>query len=338
MTKILVVIPTYNERDTLPIVVDKVLTHAGFDVLVVDDGSPDGTAELVRSMTAYGKRVFLVERSGKLGLGTAYVAGFKWGLEQGYNYFIEMDADQSHDPDALPSFLDQMEKGRDLVVGSRYLNATISVVGWDFKRLILSKSGNYYASWILGLKLSDLTSGFRCYSRNALESINLDEIHSNGYAFQIEMAYRVSAAGCRVGEMPIIFYERESGISKMSKTIIREAVVLPWRLRLGRLFSTGGKRMPGEFNYNFRTIIGVVVGVSGLAGGLWLGWWLGTEGNIIDIIHEAKMALPEWAWVSLKVGLSVLAAAAFAGFLVALAITVFAGSDASGTREMRDRK
>ena len=338
MTKILVVIPTYNEKENIHFIIDAVLKHEGFHVLVVDDGSPDRTADNVRSMIASGKQVSLIERSGKLGLGTAYVAGFTWGLERGYDYFIEMDADQSHDPDALPSFLSEMEKGRDLVIGSRYLNATISVVGWDFKRLILSKSGNYYASWILGLKLSDLTSGFRCYSRKALESINLEKIHSNGYAFQIEMAYRVSAAGCSVGEIPIIFYERESGISKMSKTIIREAVVLPWRLRLGRLFSPGGEKGPGEFNYNFRTIVGVIVIVSGLAEGIWLGWWLSTEGNIIDIIHDAKMALPEWAWVSLKIGLSVFAAAAFAGFLMALAITVFAGGDASGHGEMRDRK
>lgn len=320
MKKALVVVPTYNERETLPLVIDSVMKHDGFDVLVVDDGSPDGTAGVVREIMAGNKRVSLIERTGKLGLGTAYVEGFKWGLQRGYGYFIEMDADNSHDPSALPSFIREMEKGPGLVIGSRYLNGTISVVGWDFKRLMMSKFGNFYASRILGMRLTDLTSGYRCYSRSGLDSIDLDRIHSNGYAFQIEMAYRISVEGHKIGEMPIVFYERASGASKMSKKIIREAVVLPWRLRLGRLLNNVGKAS----EYNFRTIIGFLLMITGVAGGLWLGWWLGTEGDIIKIIHSAKMNLPDWAWTAMKIGLSAVSAAVLTALVVALAIAVFA--------------
>ena len=320
MNKALVIIPTYNERENLPVAIEAVLQHEGFDIVVVDDASPDGTAGLVKDMMAEGKRLFLIERPGKLGLGTAYVEGFKWGLEKGYDYFIEMDADGSHDPDALPLFTGEMEKGLDLVIGARYLNKTISVVGWDFHRLMLSKFGNYYASWILGLRLTDLTSGFRCYSRSAIESIDLEKIHSNGYAFQIEMAHRIRAAGHRVGEIPIIFYERESGSSKMSKGIVREAIVLPWRLRLGRL--VGG--VEKDFGYNFRTVVGFLLMISGAVGCLWLGWWLGTEGDIVEIIHQFKMSLPGWAWLAMKIGLSVVSAVVFVALVLTAAIAVFA--------------
>ncbi len=325
MKKALVIIPTYNEKETLPAVVHSILKHAGFDILVIDDGSPDGTAGVVRELMATGNRVFLIERPGKLGLGTAYVEGFKWGLERGYDYFIEMDADGSHDPEALPSFIGEMEKGRDLVIGGRYLNGRISVVGWDFHRLMLSKAGNFYAAWMLGSRLTDLTSGFRCYSRKALESIDLDKIHSNGYAFQIEMAYRVSAAGGRVGEMPIIFYERTSGISKMSKKIIREAVGLPWRLRLMRTFGGRLKGGAADMSYHVRTIIGLLLVIMGLAGCLYLGWWLSTEGDIVEIIHRAKMSLPGWAWVVMKIGLAAFSGVLFIAFFAALAVMVFAG-------------
>jgi len=243
MNKSLVIIPTYNERKGLPLVIDSVLKHNGFDVLVVDDASPDRTAEVVKEIMSREDRVFLIERPAKLGLGTAYITGFRWGLERDYNYFFEMDADGSHNPDTLPWFVKEMEKGYDLVIGSRYVGGKINVVGWDFRRLLLSKIGNLYAGKILRLRLTDLTSGFRCYSRQALEAIDLDRIHSNGYAFQIEMAYLVTTVGFRVGEMPIIFYERNTGSSKMSKEIVREAAILPWRLRireikdsLGRIF------------------------------------------------------------------------------------------------------
>jgi dolichol-phosphate mannosyltransferase len=188
-------------------------------------------------------RVSLIERSGKLGLGTAYVEGFRWGLERGYDYFIEMDADGSHDPAMLPGFIEEMKNGNDLVIGSRYMDGAISVVGWDFRRLLLSKFGNLYSSGILGLGLSDLTSGFRCYSRKALESINLDAIRSNGYSFQIEMAYMIAAGCLKVSELPIIFYERASGSSKMTKKIIREAVLMPWKLRLRRIAGVLGKSL-----------------------------------------------------------------------------------------------
>jgi dolichol-phosphate mannosyltransferase len=230
--KTLVVIPTFNERANLSIMIDAVLKHNGFDVLVVDDGSPDGTAQIVKGIMSEDSRVSLIERSAKLGLGTAYATGFKWGLEREYDYFIEMDADGSHNPAALPWFIEEMGKGYGLVIGSRYMDGTISVVGWDFRRLLISKFGNFYVSMMLGLMLTDLTSGFRCYSRQALKAIDLNGIRSNGYSFQIEMAYLVRMGGFKVGEMRIIFYERSSGTSKMSKKIIREAAILPWKLKI----------------------------------------------------------------------------------------------------------
>ena len=235
MEKYLVVIPTVNERLSLPKMVQAVLKHDGFHVLVVDDASTDGTPEWVKEIISSTDRVSLIERPSKLGLGTAYITGFKWGIQRGFRYFIEMDADGSHNPDALPWFIKEIEEGVGLLIGSRYMNGSISVVGWDFRRLLLSKCGNLYASLLLGIGLTDMTSGFRCYSVQALQAIDLDGVHSTGYSFQIEMAYRVDAAGFKVHEMPIIFYERNYGSSKMSKRIVREAAILPWRLRIERL-------------------------------------------------------------------------------------------------------
>jgi|MudIll2142460700_1097286.scaffolds.fasta_scaffold01554_5 dolichol-phosphate mannosyltransferase len=327
MKKALVIIPTYNERASLPVVIDAVLKHEGFDLLVVDDGSPDGTAEVVREIMTTEKRVSLIERPGKIGLGTAYVTGFKWGIERGYDYFVEMDADGSHDPQVLPSFVPAMGKGFGLVIGARYLNGTISVVGWDFHRLMLSKFGNFYAAWILGLRATDLTSGYRCYSRRAIESIDLDSVHSSGYGFQIEMAFRVSAAGFKVAEIPIIFYERASGVSKMSKKIIREAVILPWRLRLGRLIGPARRDMVGDVAYQIRTVIGILLVIVGVAGGLWAGWWLNTEGDIVEIIHQFKMSLPDWAWTALKIGLSAGSTVLLIALILTFVIAVFAGGE-----------
>jgi dolichol-phosphate mannosyltransferase len=327
MKKALVIIPTYNEIETLPRVIESVLKQpGGFDVLVIDDASPDGTASVIGEIMKREKRVFLIERTGKLGLGTAYITGFKWGLARGYDFFVEMDADGSHDPEALPSLIGEMEKGYGLVIGSRYLHETISVVGWDFRRLMLSKFGNFYAAWILGVKVTDLTSGYRCYSRKALESLDLEGVHSSGYGFQIEMAYRIARAGLRVGEMPIIFYERTSGSSKMSHAIVREALVLPWRLRLGRIIGAGGQNMPGDFSYNARTILGFLLVVSGTAGALRLGWWLSTEGDIVDLIHRAKLGLPDWAWAALKIGLSAFSGLLFLALVLTLAIMIFAAA------------
>ncbi len=231
--KALVILPTYNEAKTLPKVLSKLSVYEWLDALLIDDNSSDGTAEIVENWHDNSDKFHIIKRPSKLGLGSAYVTGFKWGLERGYDYFYEMDADLSHNPNALPWFIKEMDNGGyDLIIGSRYTNGTISVVGWDFRRLLLSKFGNLYASRLLSLKLTDLTSGFRCYKRQALQAIDLDKICSNGYAFQIEMAYLIKKAGLTVGEMPITFYERTFGSSKMSKKIVREAIILPWRLRI----------------------------------------------------------------------------------------------------------
>lgn len=243
MKKTLVILPTYNEKDSLPVLLIKILGQEAYDILVVDDGSKDGTVEIARNWSEKDPRVNLVERDSKLGLGTAYIAGFKWGLERGYECFIEMDSDLSHNALDLPRFLDEIEKGSSLVIGSRYMYGRISVVGWDFRRLLLSKFGNFYASRVLGLGITDMTSGFRAYSREAIEAINMADVRSEGYAFQIEMAYLVSMTGLAVKEIPIIFQERSGGLSKMSKQIIREATWLPWRLRLKELAISIKKRI-----------------------------------------------------------------------------------------------
>ena len=229
--KTLAILPTYNEKENIEKIIEKLLKYTFLNILVIDDNSSDGTADIVNNIKEYKKRVYLIERSGKLGLGTAYITGFKWGLQKEYDLFFEMDADLSHDPEEVPNFIKKIEEGYDIVIGSRYLNGTISVVGWDFKRLLLSKFGNFYASTLLGLReFTDLTSGYRCYTRRALQKINLDIIKSNGYAFQIEMVYYAWKSGLKITEIPIIFYERESGGSKMSKKIIKEAAILPFRL------------------------------------------------------------------------------------------------------------
>lgn len=234
--KAFVVIPTYNERENIEKLVGEVLAQdSGIHVLVVDDNSPDGTGDVVDRLVADSDRVHILHRAGKLGLGSAYREGFRLALEKGADYVVEMDADFSHDPATLPLFFARMEKF-DLVIGSRYLNG-VSVVNWPLRRLMLSYFASVYTRAITGLKISDCTSGFKCFKRNVLESIDLSSIKSDGYSFQIEMNYRCVENGFRVGEIPIIFIDRHAGSSKMSKKIVREAVLMVWKLKLGSLFS-----------------------------------------------------------------------------------------------------
>lgn len=208
------------------------------EVLIVDDGSPDGTGALADALAETEPRVNVLHRAGKLGLGTAYVAGFRWGLERGYDVFFEMDADFSHDPSHLPTFLRSVEDF-DIVLGSRYLHGRVTVVNWPIARLLLSYFANVYARWVTGVPVADLTGGFKCFRREVLEAIPLERVESNGYAFQIEMTFRAWRKKFRIGEIPIMFVDRDTGESKMSKSIVREAVWRVWRLRwlalLGRL-------------------------------------------------------------------------------------------------------
>ena len=232
--KTLVVIPTYNERENIERLVQEILRQGNdIDTLIVDDNSPDGTGAIIDRMAAENPRIHVMHRAGKLGLGSAYREGFKYALEKGAEYIIEMDADFSHDPQMVPVFLEKIQEF-DVVIGSRYLNG-VSVVNWPIRRLILSYCASVYTRIITGLTISDCTGGFKCFRRNVLESIRLDEIKSDGYSFQIEMNYRCVEKGFRVGEIPIIFIDRHAGMSKMSKKIVREAVVMVWKLKLGSL-------------------------------------------------------------------------------------------------------
>ncbi len=232
--KTLVVVPTYNERDNIENLVAEILVQSDdIDTLIVDDNSPDGTGAIIDRMAAENPRIHVIHRSGKLGLGSAYREGFGYALAKKAEYIIEMDADFSHDPAMLPLFLEKI-KEYDVVIGSRYLNG-VSVVNWPIRRLILSYCANVYTRLITGLKISDCTGGFKCFRRNVLESIQMDGIKSDGYSFQIEMNYRCVEKGFRVGEIPIIFIDRHAGGSKMSKKIVREAVIMVWKLKLNSL-------------------------------------------------------------------------------------------------------
>ncbi len=227
----LVIIPTYNERENIARLVDSVLARdERLDVLVVDDNSPDGTGEVVGALASACSRVHLLRRPRKMGLGTAYIAGFRWALERDYIYVFEMDADFSHDPAHLPQFLEEI-RDADLVLGSRYRNGRVTVVNWPVTRLLLSYAANIYARTITGLYLYDSTGGFKCFRREVLEAIDLTQVRSNGYAFQIEMSYRAWRKGFRIIEIPIVFVDRTEGESKMSRGIIREAILMVWRLR-----------------------------------------------------------------------------------------------------------
>ncbi len=245
LEKALVIIPTYNERENIRRLIDSVLSQDGrIDMLIVDDGSPDGTGEIVEEIMQSDRRVNLLPRERKMGLGTAYIAGFKWALLRHYAYILEMDADFSHDPMHLPQFLNAIEQA-DLVLGSRYQQGRVTVVNWPMQRLILSYCANWYARFVTGLPVWDATGGFKCFRREVLESIVLDDVRSNGYAFQIEMSFRSWKRNYRIVEIPIVFVDRSEGTSKMSKSIIREAVWMVWRLRWwamrGRLSAVASK-------------------------------------------------------------------------------------------------
>ncbi len=228
----LVVIPTYNEAINLPQIVPLALAQdQRLEVLVVDDNSPDGTGKLADELARTDPRVHVLHREGKLGLGTAYITGFKWALERGFDYVFEMDADFSHDPAHLNEFLKAIENA-DVVLGSRYLNGKVTVVNWPMGRLMLSYLANIYARWFTGLRIWDLTGGFKCFRRRVLETIDLSQVVSNGYAFQIEMSVRAWRKGFRLREIPIVFVDRTEGQSKMNKAIVREAVWKVPRLRL----------------------------------------------------------------------------------------------------------
>ena len=230
-----VIIPTYNESVNIDQMISRVLDQdPRIEILVVDDNSPDGTAAIVDQIASRQPRVHILHRPGKQGLGTAYVAGFKWALERDYEYVFEMDADFSHDPKHLPEFL-QAVRDADLVLGSRYLRGRVTVVNWPMPRLLLSYFANIYARVVTGLKLYDATGGFKCFRRRVLERVDLASVRSNGYAFQIEMSFRASRLGFRIVEIPIVFVDRLDGTSKMSGAIVREAVWMVWRLRLQAL-------------------------------------------------------------------------------------------------------
>ena len=227
----LIIIPTYNERDNIDRLLRRVMDLPfALHVLIVDDGSPDGTADIVKSWMSREPRVHLLQRPGKMGLGSAYRDGFRYALENGAEYIFEMDADFSHDPDSIGEFLKKAEEF-DVVLGSRYLNG-ISVVNWPLQRLILSYSANLYTRVVTGMPVKDATGGFKCFRRRALEAIDLDHVRSDGYAFQIEMSFKCWKKGFTLREIPILFVDRRAGVSKMSRWIIWEAAWMVWRLRI----------------------------------------------------------------------------------------------------------
>jgi len=239
--RILVVVPTYNERDNLPKMVERLLALPdGVEILVVDDGSPDGTGKWVEETSAVEPRLHLLSRTAKNGLGRAYVAGFEWALSHGYDLVVQMDADFSHSPEDVPKLIAGIrESGADLAIGSRYAGG-IRVINWPLNRLVLSVGASYYVKWITGMPVWDPTGGFKCWRRATLGSIDLPSMKSNGYGFQIEMNHRTWIRGLRIVEVPIIFADRVEGTSKMSKKIVVEALLMVW----GLLLSSGLRRSP----------------------------------------------------------------------------------------------
>ena len=234
--KTLVIIPTYNEIENIEHILEQVLAKSEtIEVLVIDDNSPDGTALRVKFMQSSEPRIHLLERPGKMGLGSAYVTGFKYALEQGYDYIMEMDADFSHNPNDIPRFLETVKK-YDVVIGSRYCDG-VNIIHWPIKRLLISYFASKYVRTITRMPVKDPTSGFKCFRRKVLESIDLDKILSDGYAFQIEMNFRAWVKGFRIKEIPIVFTERLNGVSKMSRKIVWEAAWMVWRLEIMKLLS-----------------------------------------------------------------------------------------------------
>ena len=230
----IVIIPTYNEKENIERIIRKVFSlDGGYEILIIDDGSPDGTAAIVKSLQKeFPDRLNLIERAGKLGLGTAYITGFKWALGHGYDYIFEMDADFSHDPDDLPRLLEACKEGEGVAIGSRYSDG-ISVVDWPIGRIIMSYYASVYVRTVLRMKVFDCTAGYKCYSRRVLEAIDLDKVEMKGYGFQIEMKYTAWKLGFPIREVPVIFVNRKAGSSKMSGSIFGEAFwgVLKLRFR-----------------------------------------------------------------------------------------------------------
>jgi dolichol-phosphate mannosyltransferase len=232
--KTLVIIPTYNESENIGRIVPLVLEKdPSIHVLIVDDNSPDGTGRIADEMASQDDRISVIHRQSKSGLGTAYITGFKFALENGYDLVFEMDCDFSHDPKYIVEFLEAV-KDADLVLGSRYISG-VNVINWPMSRLLLSYYANVYSRLVTGLPVKDATSGFKCFRREVLEAIDLDRVKSNGYSFQIEMSFRAWKKGFKIKEIPIVFEDRKVGQSKMSKKIVREAVWMVWRLRLWSL-------------------------------------------------------------------------------------------------------
>lgn len=231
----LVVIPTYNEIDNVPTLIPQVLeTDPRIDILFVDDGSPDGTGDYIENISRENPRVRILKRPRKMGLGTAYCRGFEVAINDGYDVVMEMDADFSHDPKMLPIFLEKITE-YDLVIGSRYVQG-VNVVNWPMSRLLLSYFANVYSRWITGMPLRDGTGGFKCFRTDVLRTIDLAQIRSNGYSFQIELNFLVWCRGYKIIEIPIVFVDRRNGVSKMSKSIVREAALMVWKLRMSKIF------------------------------------------------------------------------------------------------------
>lgn len=238
--RVLIIIPTYNERENIPLLIPEIKKQVpDAHILIVDDNSPDGTSAIAKELSksiGEGTSIHVMDREKKEGLGKAYIAGFKWALEREYDLIFEMDADFSHSPEYLPKFI-EAAKDADLVIGSRYMNGTVNVVNWPLNRLLLSYFGNVAARMIAGMKIMDCTGGFKCFRAETLRSLNLDKIASSGYSFQVEMNFYVQRAGLTIKEIPIVFKDRELGVSKMSTKIIKEALGLLWKLRFKTLFS-----------------------------------------------------------------------------------------------------